>query len=127
MWLWEENPVAYRKVRLACSEGMSQREAARHFDISRDSVRKMLSFSSPPGYRREKAIKRPKLDGLTEIIDAWLEADKAVHRKQRHTAKRVFERLRDEHGFTGGYTIIKDYVREHRRRRQEMFVPLDHP
>ncbi len=93
----------YRKVRLACSEGMSQREAARHFDISRDSVRKMLSFSSPPGYRREKAIKRPKLDGLTEIIDAWLEADKAVHRKQRHTAKRVFERLRDEHGFTGGY------------------------
>ena len=115
----------YRKVRLACSEGMSQREAARHFDISRDSVRKMLSFSAPPGYRRKKAIKRPKLDGLTEIIDAWLEADKAVHRKQRHTAKRIFERLRDEHGFTGGYTIIKDYVREHRRRRQEMFVPLD--
>lgn len=117
----------YRKVRLACSEGMSQREAARHFDISRDSVRKMLSFSAPPGYRRKKAIKRPKLDGLTEIIGAWLEADKAVHRKQRHTAKRIFERLRDEHGFTGGYTIIKDYVREHRRRRQEMFVPLDHP
>jgi transposase len=40
----------YREVRLACAEGMSQREAARHFNISRDSVRKMLAFSVPPGY-----------------------------------------------------------------------------
>ena len=47
--------------------------------------------------------------------------------KQRHTAKRIFERLRDEHGFTGGYTIVKDYVREHHHRRREMFVPLTHP
>lgn len=47
--------------------------------------------------------------------------------KQRHTAKRVFERLRDEHGFTGGYTIVKNYIREHRRRGREMFVPLNHP
>lgn len=70
----------YLKVRLACSEGLSQRAAARHFNISRDSVRKMLSFSSPPGYRREKAIKRPRLDGFTEIIDAWLDGDKDVHR-----------------------------------------------
>ena len=45
----------YRKVRLACAEGMSQREAARHFGISRDSVRKMLAFSVPPGYRRASA------------------------------------------------------------------------
>ena len=50
-----------------------------------------------------------------------------VPRKQRHTAKRVFDRLRDEHGFTGGYTIIKDYIRERERRCQEMFVPLAHP
>nr|WP_319567042.1 IS21 family transposase [Cohaesibacter marisflavi] len=105
---------------------MSQREAARHFNISRDSVRKMVAFSTPPGYRREKEIRRPKLDGFTAIIDGWLEADKVVHRKQRHTAKRIFERLREEHGFTGGYTIIKDYVREHGRRSQEMFVPLSH-
>ena len=48
-------------------------------------------------------------------------------RKQRHTAKRIFERLRDEYGFEGQYTIVKDYVREHRRRSQEMFVPLSHP
>ena len=50
-----------------------------------------------------------------------------VPRKQRHTAKRIFERLRDEYGFDGQYTIVKDYVREHRRRTKEMFVPLSHP
>lgn len=117
----------YRKVRLACAEGMSQREAARHFGISRDSVRKMLAFSVPPGYRRTAPVKRPKLDGFTEIIDGWLEADRGSRHKQRHTAKRVFDRLRDEHGFTGGYTIVKDYVRERDRRGREMFVPLAHP
>ena len=60
------------------------------------------------------------------MIDAILEADRQVPRKQRHTAKRIFERLRDEHGFDGQYTIVKDYVRERRRRTQEMFVPLSH-
>ena len=87
----------------------------------------MLSFSEPPGYRRTAPIKRPKLDGFTEIIDQWLRDDVGRPRKQRHTAKRIFERLRDEHGFEGGYTIVKDYVREHQRRRREMFVPLHHP
>jgi transposase len=106
---------------------MSQREAARHFGISRDSVRKMLSFSVPPGYRRSAPVRRPKLDGFTEIIDQWLRDDLGQRTKQRHTAKRVFERLRDEHGFVGGYTIVKDYIRDHRRRGREMFVPLHHP
>ena len=101
----------YRKVRLACADGMGKREAARHFNISRDSVDKILAFSVPPGDRRQRPIKRPKLDGFTEIIDAWLDGDRDVHRKQHHTAKRVFDRLRAEHGFTGGYTINKDYVR----------------
>ena len=59
-------------------------------------------------------------------IDAILEADRLVHRKQRHTVKRIFERLRDEYGFEGQQTIVKDYVREHRRRVGEMFVPLTH-
>jgi transposase len=106
---------------------MSARRAALHFGISRDSVRKMLSFSVPPGYRRTAEIKRPKLDGFTEIIDAWLAEDQGRNRKQRHTAKRVLERLRDEHGFSGGYTIVKDYIRARERRGREMFVPLSHP
>ena len=90
---------------MACADGMSARAAALHFGISRDRVRKMLSFSVPPGYRRQAAINRPRLDGFTEIIDAWLAEDRGRNRKRRHTAKRVLERLRDEHGFTGGYTI----------------------
>lgn len=81
----------YLKVRLACRDGMSAREAARQFGISRESVKKMLSFSVPPGYRRTAPIKRPKLGGFTEIIDQWLRDDVGQHRKQRHTAKRVFD------------------------------------
>ena len=117
----------YKKVRLACAEGMSRRAAAKYFNISRGTVEKMLAFSVPPGYQRTAPIKRPKLDGFTEIIDAWLDADKLVHRKQRHTAKRIFDCLREEHGFADGYTIIKDYVRERERRCQEVFVPLTCP
>ena len=117
----------YRKVRLACRDGMSERAAARHFGISRDSVKKMPCFSVPPGYRRTAPVRRPKLDGFSEIIDQWLKEDLKQLRKQRHTAKRIFDRLRAEHGFSGGYTIVKDYAREHHRRRREMFVPLIHP
>jgi transposase len=117
----------YLKVRLACAVGLSKRAAARHFNILRDTVDKAMAFSIPPGYRRTAPVKRPKLDGFTEVIDSWLDGDKDVHRKQHHTAKRVFDRLRAEHGFTGGYTIIKDYVRERERRGREMFVPLAHP
>ena len=85
------------------------------------------AYSAPPGYRRQNPPRRPKLAPCTGVIDAILETDRQVPRKQRHTAKRIFERLRDEHGFTGGYTTVKDYVRENRRRTQEMFVPLSHP
>ena len=116
----------YRKVRLACSEGMSRRAAAREFGISRQSVDKMLSYSEPPGYRRRAEVKRPKLDGFTEIIDRWLEEDKGVPRKQQHTAKRILDRLRAEHRFGGGYTTVKDYVRLHRQRSKEAYVPLAH-
>ena len=98
----------YAAVRLAVvDEGLSHYEAGRRFGIDRRTVKKMLSYSAPPGYRRTKPVRRPKLDGFTGIVDAILEADTDpdAPRKQRHTAHRIFERLRDEHGFTGGYTI----------------------
>ena len=53
-----------------------------------------------------------------------MEDDHHVPRKQRHAAERIFERLRDEYGFDGGYTIVRDYAREHCRQTKEMFVPL---
>ena len=61
------------------------------------------------------------------FIDEILEDDKGQLKKQRHTAKRIYERLRDEHGFAGGITIVTDYVREKKRRSREVFVPLAHP
>ncbi len=81
----------------------------------------------PPGYRRSKPPVRPKLDPFIPIIDQILEADRAVLKKQRHTAQRIFERLRDEYGFSGGVTVVTDYVREKKRRSREVFVPLSHP
>ena len=122
-----ERGELYLKVRRAYfQQGLSKRAIARTFGISRDSVDKMIVYSVPPGYRRAAPVKRPKLDGFTDIIDQWLRDDVGSPRKQRHTAKRVFERLRDEHSFEGGYTIVKTYMREHQRRSREMFVPLHH-
>ena len=86
----------------------------------------MLAYSVPPGYRRQTLPRRAKLELYTGVIDCILEDDNQVPRKQRHTAKRIFDRLRDEYGLCGGYTTVKDYVRGHRRLSREMFVPLSH-
>lgn len=72
-------------------------------------------------------MRRPKLAGFTAIIDGWLPKDLERPRKQRHTAKRVYDRLCAEKGFTGGYTTVKDYVRSQRQKAREMFIPLAHP
>src|SRR5450756_827886 len=92
-------------------DGHSRREAARVFGLSRETVQKMCRFSLPPGYTRTVPAAKPRLGALLPVIDAILEADRTSPVKQRHTAKRIFERLRDEHGFAGGYTVVKDYVR----------------
>src|SRR3984893_15356084 len=117
----------YAQVRRAVYvEGISQREAARRFGIDPRTVAKMLAFSVPPGYRRSRPPVRPKLDPYRGIIDRILEEDKLQPAKQRHTAKRIFERLCDEYGYGGGITIVRGYVHEQRQRRREMFVPLSH-
>ena len=118
----------YARIRRAVIvDKMSEREAARQFGLARDTVRKMLRYSVPPGYRRLQPVRRPKLGAWIGTIDQILEDDKAEGKKQRHTAKRIFERLRDEHSYTGGYTIVKDYVRLRKLSQREMFVPLAHP
>lgn len=108
-------------------KGNSRREAARVFGLSRETVLKMCRFSVPPGYTRTAPVAKPKLGALLPVIDAILEADRTAPMKQRHTAKRIFERLRDEHGFAGGYTVVKDHVRLYLARNRETFVPLAHP
>ncbi len=117
----------YGRVRRAVLvEGGSERGVAREFGISRETVRKMLRYAVPPGYQRQQPVKRPKLGPWLGMIDAILEEDKRRPARQRHTAMRIFDRLKKEHGFTGGYTIVKDYVRTATRRSREMFVPLMH-
>ena len=107
----------YGRVRRACHvEGMSVREAARVFGLHRDTVRKrrpepvegMLMYSLPPRYRRSEPAARPRLDPFTVVIDRILEENEARPGKQRYTAKRILERLREDRGFTGGYTIVND-------------------
>jgi transposase len=118
----------YARVRHAVMiEGLSGREAARRFGIDPRTVKKMLMYSVPPGYVRKQPVKRPKLDPFVGIIDRILAEDEGLPKKQRHTSKRIFERLRDEYGFEGGITIVKDYICGVRQRRREMFVPLTHP
>jgi transposase len=108
-------------------EGRSRRETARLFGIARKTVDKMCAFSAPPGYRRRSPPARPKLDGFTNIIDQILSEDQRMPAKQKHTAKRIFERLCDEYGFTGHYTIVKSYIHDRQVSSKEMFVPLHHP
>ena len=118
----------YGRVRRAVLvEGQSRRSVAREFGISRKTIQKMLTYSVLPGYQRQLPIRRPKLGPWLGVIDAILKEDKTRPVKQRHTAKRIFERLKGEHGFSGGYTIVKDYVRGEELRCREMFVPLVHP
>ena len=120
-----DNYAAVR--RFVFVEGHSRREAARVFGLSRETVLKMCRFSLPPGYTRTAPVTKPKLGALLPVIDTILETDRTGPVKQRHTAKRIFERLRDEHDFAGGYTVVKDYVRICRARGRETFVPLAHP
>jgi hypothetical protein len=82
--------------------------------------------SVPPGYRHTKPPVKPKLGAFIAIIDGILTEDKGRPKKQQHTAKRIFERLRDEPGFEGGLTITKDCVAGWRQPARETFVQLAH-
>ena len=130
--MWDTGEVykveVYARVRRAVQvDGMSIRQAARDFGLARKTIRKMLQFSLPPGYERKKPIQRPKLGPWLGIIDQILVDDRSQPKKQRHTAKRIWDRLKAEHAFSGGYTVVKDYVRQARLRHKEVFVPLVHP
>ena len=115
------------RVRYAVQiEGMTRRAAARGFGIDPRTVAKMLSFSVPPGYRRLRPPGRPKLDAFVGIIDRLLEEDKGRPAEAAAYVQADFERLRDEHGYAGGLTIVKDYVLGQRQRLREVFVPLRH-
>ena len=90
---------------------LSKRAACREYDLHWDTLDKILEHVEPPGYRRSKPKPRPTIAPFLDALHEILEADKKAPRKQRHTAIRIFERLRDEQGYSGGYTTVKDAVR----------------
>ena len=106
---------------------LSRRQAAQEYGLNYRTVAKICEHVEPPGYRRGKPRERPKMAAQLPRIAQILEADKRAPKKQRHTAKRIFERLREEHGYDGSYESVKEAVREYRQGRQEVFLPLSHP
>jgi transposase len=97
--------------RLVFVEGRSRRSVCRHFDIHWDTLKKILEHVEPPGYRQSKLREKPKIGPFLALIDEMLRQDRGVHRKQRHTAIRILRRLKEEHGYSGGYTAVKIAVR----------------
>jgi len=109
-----------RKIR---NEEVTLRELERETGIHRQTLRKIRDNSQPPGYQRTRPVPKSKMGPYVDRIKAILEADKTVPRNQRHTAKRIWEILQTE-GFTGGYTIVKDAVREIKKTSKEVYMPL---
>ena len=105
---------------------VSKRQILRETGMHWLTLKKILTHSEPPGYRRRKPRPAQKLGPYRARIEQILKEDQALPRKQRHTAKRIWERLK-EAGFTGGYTAVREAVRELTQRNQEVFVPLVHP
>ena len=106
---------------------LSKRAACREYDLSWPTLEKMLTHAEPPGYRMREPRKKRKLDPYLPIIHEMLEADQQAPKKQRHTATRIFHRLQQEHGYDGGYTSVRNAVRQWRETSQEVFLPLSHP
>jgi len=113
------------KIRLRVEhEGASIRKIQRDTGLHFNTVKKILKHPSPPAFRCPERAKL-KIGPFLEHIAAILESDMPLPKKQRHTAKRIFEVIRGE-GYSGGYTQVKEAVRNLRRTRQEVFVPLLH-
>jgi transposase len=105
---------------------LSKRAACREYEIHWQTLEKILRHSEPPGYQKTKP-RSSIVDPFEPVIEEILKSDRQVHRKQRHTARRIFERLRDEHGYVGGETVVKDAVRAWKQHHREVFLPLSHP
>ena len=113
--------------RRVLTKELSKRQACEQYDIHWKTLKKMLRYSEPPGYRRQAPRPRPKLDLYLDHIRQILELDKQEPVKQRHTARRIYQRLKAEHGYTGGESNLREAVRQLKAQAAEVFVPLSHP
>ncbi|HIK90030.1 MAG: IS21 family transposase [Pirellulaceae bacterium] len=108
-------------------DGMSRREACRKHSLNFRTIQKILNAPEPPEHPKKYQRNKPKIGAFLTVIHEILESDKKVHAKQRHTGRRIFERLRDEHGYIGGVSVVRDEIRRYRRASAEVFMPLSHP
>jgi transposase len=106
-------------------ENVSKRQILRETGMHWRTLEKILANPEPPAYRAPASRAKPKLGPYLDRIARILDEDKDCPRKQRHTAKRIFDRLAAE-GYEGGYTAVKKVVRDLKRVRSEVFVPLIH-
>jgi transposase len=105
-------------------EGMSKRAACRKFGIHWDTLQRILQHAIPPGYLRKEAAAKPVITPWLGRLGELIEANRDLPPKQRYTVKRMWDLLRGE-GFSGGYTTVKDAVRELRKEAsKEVFMPL---
>ncbi len=117
----------YRRIRRAHRDGMSIREIARVLHHSRHKIRKVLQNATPEPYTLQAPrLKRKLTEPFQYLIDAILQEDDGAPRKQRHTAKRIFDRLQAEHDYTGGYDTVRRYVNALKGNHRETFMPLAH-
>ena len=118
----------WKEVRRAVlTNELSRRGACLEYGLGWHTLQKMLTHAEPPGYRQRQPRVKRKLGAYLPIIEQILEADREAPKKQRHTNRRIFERLRDEHGYRGGMTMVSVAVRKWRQTRKEVFLPLSHP
>lgn len=110
-------------IRKLARKGETVASIARKTGVSEPTVRKYrdmadLSPKAPENRKQES----PTLEPYEATIDCWLEEDWKMWWKQRHTATRIFCRLRDEEGYEGSYSTVQRYVK---RRREEMAQERD--
>jgi transposase len=113
--------------RLVLTKQKSKRAICQEYQLHWKTLNKILNHEEPPGYRQRQARAKPRLDPFLPVIQEILEQDKTSPPKQRHTIKRIFDRLRTEHAYEGGISVIGDAVRAWRAGTAEVFMPLSHP
>jgi transposase len=116
----------YGAIRRARRDGKSIRQIAGEFQHSRNTIRKILNQAEPNPFPSTRDRFAPLLGPVRTIIDQILVDDETAPPKQRHTAAQVFRRLCDERDYRGGYAQVQRYLRKHRRRQKETFIPLGH-
>ena len=110
-------------------EGKGIRAIAREWGVHRRLVRQALRSAVPPPRKSPTRTPSVLTAALRAVVDQWLEADRQAPPKQRHTAQRVYMRLRHEYGFTGAASTVRGYVGQRRKElglRGEVYIPRDH-